>query len=73
MIKVVFAVEPNTDCYAWLESCRKHMDWLNYLYENSYDLILHQHYEEAAYQTIVRYCFYLTPEKETFYRLKYPD
>lgn len=73
MIAVDFQLEKGTDYYVWLNFCRKRMPWLNYLYENSNNLIIKDQFNQATYQNHVKFCFYLAPEKETFYRLKYED
>lgn len=73
MIPVEFKLEKGEDYYAHLKSCRQHMPWLDFLCDKCYRMEIVEHFEPVTYRYIVRYCFYLSPEKETFYRLKFPS
>jgi len=72
MIPVEFRLEPTDSPQRQLDYHRRHMPWLQYLCDNCTDMKIREVYDPGPYQTIVTYEFELPPEKETFYRLKFP-
>lgn len=73
MISVKFDVEHGQFGKEHLEFSRKIMPWLDYLYENAFNIETEIEYCPNTYLDTVTYKFYLKDTHETFYRLKYPS
>lgn len=71
MIPVEFRLEAHDNPQKQLEYHRRHMPWLQYLCDNCIDMRIREIYDPAPHQKIITYEFNLSPEKETFYRLKF--
>lgn len=71
MIKVEFSVEPGADVYAQIREWIKELPWLKYLAENHVNFEYTQVRDPDTYKNKLKLFFYLPPDKEVFFNLKY--
>lgn len=71
MIQVEFIVDPNSDVDSQLREWARIMPWMKYLIDNFTDFDYKIYRKADTYQEILKVTFYLPPQKETFFNLKY--
>lgn len=71
MIEAEFYIDYPVDPKSYLEEISINMNWLRYLLESSETINFEKFIEMDSDMFVVKCCFYLPKEKETFYYLKY--
>lgn len=71
MIPVEFTLEPKESAFDFLDYWQHRMPWLQYLNEKKKHVFVTSRYEPAPHLNVVTFKFYLNPNDELIYKLKF--